>query len=379
MRRVLLAFEPPDGGVAENVAQLATDLGRCGWEVELAGPTESAIADRAAAAGIVVHRLDWTRGYGSPLHDARSARQLSRCLRIGAFDLLHCHSAKAGVIGRIVGRRAHVPTVYSPHCFPFVGQFGAPRRLFATGIERALAYVTDQVICVSDDEWRQARGIGIADHRLSVVRNGCAACPEPITPDGSTAQFADGGLLAASIAVLREQKGIQVFVDAAPLILARVPEAKVAVIGDGPLRAELVARAARLGLDREPRFTFLPFGGSSWVHLASTDVFVLPSLWESLAIGLLEALACGVPTVATDVGGTREVVVPETGLLVPPRNPEALADAIVRLLQDSCRREAMSVAARELHKIHFTRERMVEETATVYERILSADSAKTTS
>ena len=371
MRRVLLAFEPPDGGVAENVAQLAAGLGRWGWDIELAGPRVSAISDQAAAAGIVVHRLDWTRGYGSPLQNARSARQLYRCLRGGSFDLLHCHSAKAGVIGRLVGSISGVPSVYSPHCFPFVGQFGIPRRIFATTIERALAHVSDQIICVSDDEWRQARRIGIAEHHLSVVRNGCAAYPEPIVPDGPTAQFADGGLLAASIAVLREQKGIQVFLDAAPLILARVPEAKVAVIGDGPLRAELVARAARLGLDQEPRFTFLPFGGSSWVHLASTDVFVLPSLWESLAIGLLEALACGVPTVATDVGGTREVVVPETGLLVPPKNPEALGDAVVRLLEDSHRREAMSLAARKRHETYFTLERMVEETASVYERVLS--------
>jgi glycosyltransferase involved in cell wall biosynthesis len=371
MRRVLLAFEPPDGGVAENVAQLADGLGRWGWEVELAGPRQSAILDRASAAGIVVHRVDWTRGYGSPLQNARSALQLQRCLTRGAFDLVHCHSAKAGVIGRVVARSFGLPTVYSPHCFPFVGEFGAPRRLFATTIERVLARVTERIICVSQDEWRQARRISIAEHRLSIIRNGCATCPETITAHRPTERFAEGGLLAASIAVLREQKGIQFFIDAAPLILARVPQARVAVIGDGPLRAELLARAARLGLDREPRFTFLPFGGSSSVHLVSTDVFVLPSLWESLAIGLLEALACGVPTVATDVGGTGEVVVPDTGVLIPPGDPEALADAVVQLFEDPGRREAMSLAARKRHATHFTLERMVEETVQVYESVLS--------
>jgi glycosyltransferase involved in cell wall biosynthesis len=371
MRRVLLAFEPPDGGVAQNVAQLATGLERWGWEVELAAPIVSAIADRAAADGVVVHRLDWVRGYGSPVHDARASRQLSSCLRAGAFDLLHCHSAKAGVIGRLTGKLAGVPTIYSPHCFPFIGEFGAPRRVFATTTERALAHVTGQIICVSDDERQQARRIGIPDNRLSVVLNGSPACPDRIVPDRPTAEFADGGPLAASIAVLREQKGINVLVDAAPSILARAPEAKVAVIGDGPLRGRLAAQAARLGLDREPRFAFLPFGGSSNAHLSSTDVFVLPSLWESLAIGLLEALACGVPTVATDVGGTREVVVPDTGVLVPPSDPRALADAVVGLLQDPRRREAMSAAARKRHATHFAVERMVEETAAVYDRILS--------
>jgi glycosyltransferase involved in cell wall biosynthesis len=371
MRRVLLAFEPPDGGVAQNVAQLAAELHGFGWEVELAAPKVSAIADRAAAAGLAVHRLDWTRGYWSPVRDARSARQLLRCLRRGKFDLLHCHSAKAGVIGRLAGRMAGVPTIYSPHCFPFIGQFAIPRRVFGTTIERALAHVTDQIICVSDDERQQARQIGVSDDRLSLVRNGSSPCPHGIACDEATAQFAEGGPLAASIAVLRKQKGIDVLIDAAPHILARLPEARVAIIGDGPLRGELVGRAARLGLDREPRFAFLPFGGSSQVHLASIDVFVLPSLWESLAIGLLEALACGVPTVATDVGGTKEVVVPETGILVPPNDAGALADAVVRLLEDPGRRELMSRAARERHATHFTLVRMVEETAAVYERVLS--------
>jgi glycosyltransferase involved in cell wall biosynthesis len=371
MRRVLLAFEPPDGGVAQNVAQLAAELQGFGWEVELAAPRVSAIADRATADGLTVHRLDWTRGYGSPIRDARSARQLLRCLRSGEFDLLHCHSAKAGVIGRLAGRMAGIPTIYSPHCFPFIGQFHIPRRVFGTTIERALAHVTDQIICVSDDERRQARQIGIPEDRLSLVRNGSSPCPERIARDETTAQFADGGPLAASIAVLRKQKGIDVLIDAAPSILARLPEAKVAIIGDGPLRGELVGRAARLGLDREPRFAFLPFGGSSQVHLASIDVFVLPSLWESLAIGLLEALACGVPTVATDVGGTKEVVVPETGVLVPPNDAGALADGVVGLLEDPGRRELMSQAARERHATQFTLERMIEETAAVYERVLS--------
>ncbi len=372
MPRVLLAFEPPDGGVAENVAQLAFGLGAHGWEVELAGPGRSIVDERAAAAGIPVHRLDWARGYGRPQNDYRSARQLSGCLRAGRYDLLHCHSAKAGVIGRLVARRARLPVVYSPHCFPFIGEFGAPRRIFATTIERALAPLTDRIICVCEDERRQARRIGIAERRLAVVRNGCLPCPGDASPDEATARFASGGPLVASVAVLREQKRIDVLIDAAPSILARVPEARVAVIGEGPLREQLGARAAGLGLDREPRFAFLPFASSSG-HLAATDVFVLPSSWEALAIGLLEALACGVPTVATDVGGTREVVVPETGLLVPPGDPAALTDAVVELLLDPARRAAMAEAARERHARLFTLERMVGETAAVYGEVAPRD------
>ena len=370
MRRVLLAFEPPDGGVAENVAQLALGLGDQGWEVELAAPRESILDERAAAAGIPVHRLAWARGYGHPGHDYRSARQLARCLRRKRFDLLHCHSAKAGVIGRLVGRAAHVPVVYSPHCFPFIGEFGGVRRIFATTVERALAPLGERIICVCEYERQQARRIGIAERRLAVVRNGCAPCSIGVQADKATHSFAGDGPLVASIAVLRRQKRLDVLIDAVPSILARAPDAKVAVIGDGPLRGELTARAERLGLDAEPRFAFLPFTSSA-AHLAATDVFVLPSSWEALAIGLLEALACGIPTVATDVGGSSEVVLPETGILVPPGDPGALADGVVSLLLDPQRRAAMASAAREHHAHQFRVERMIVETAAVYDEIAS--------
>ena len=106
-------------------------------------------------------------------------------------------------------------------------------------------------------------------------------------------------------------------------------------------------------------------------HLRELDVYVLASSWEAFPIGPLEALACGVPQVVTAVGGTREAVVPETGLLIGPRDPGALAAAVVELLQDEPRRMAMRAASRERHAAQFTVDRMVAGTAAVYARVLS--------
>ena len=370
MRRVLLAFEPPDGGVAENVAQLAVGLRAHGWEPVLAGPADSIAYERAEAAEVPVHRVDWARGYGSPGRDLRATRQLAGLLRGGRFDLVHAHSAKAGVLGRVAGAVARMPVVYSPHCLPFVGDFGAPRRVVATAIERALAPLAARMICVCEDERRQAVGAGLDAGRLRVVLNGSAPCPPGVEPDPATSALADGGPVAAAVAVMREQKRLDVLIDAAPSILERVPDARVAIIGDGPLRAELHARAAALGLDAEPRFAFLPFVGPSSRHLAALDVFVLPSSWEGLPIGLLEALACGVPQVATDVGGSGEAVAPDTGIMVPPADPAALADAVVALLGDPARRERMAAAGPVRHAAHFGLERMVAATAAVYDEAL---------
>jgi glycosyltransferase involved in cell wall biosynthesis len=370
MRSVLLAFEPPDGGVAEQVAQLALGLRAHGWAPALAGPRDAVIYPRAEAAGIPIHRLDWARDYGSPREDLRAARALAAQLRAGGYDLLHVHAAKAGALGRVVGALARrTPVVYSPHCLPFVGDFGPLRRHGGALAERLLALVTARVVCVCEDERREALGAGIAADRLRVVHNGCAPCAADTPPDAATAAFAAGGPLVAAVAVLREQKRLDVLLDATPAILAADPRARVAIIGDGPLRERLGARAAALGLDAQARFAFVPFGGSSASHLAAVDVFVLPSAWEGLAIGLLEALACGVPVVASAVGGTPEAITPDVGTLVPPDDAPALAGAVIELLGDGPRRAAMGEAGRRRHAERFGLERMVAATAAVYDEI----------
>ena len=114
------------------------------------------------------------------------------------------------------------------------------------------------------------------------------------------------------------------------------------IAGDGPEGPALRAAA-------DPRVVFEPFRGRAADHLRELAVYVLPSSWEAFPIGVLEALACGVPQVATDVGGTREAVMPETGLLIAPRDPDALADAVIELLRDPQRRARMAAASRARH------------------------------
>ena len=115
----------------------------------------------------------------------------------------------------------------------------------------------------------------------------------------------------------------------------------------------------------------LPFHGPSARHLAASDLFVLPSAWEGLPIGVLEALACGVPVVATRVGGTPEAVTPDVGTLVAPGDAAALAEAIVALLSDPARRAAMASAARARHAERFGLDRMLDATAAVYDELVA--------
>lgn len=369
MRQVLIAFEPPDGGVAENVAQLATGLEARGWRPVVAGPPEATIYPRLEAAKIEYRRLPLARRFGGPTGALKALRELRAMLSGDRFDLVHAHSSKAGLLARLAARGL-APAVYTPHCFGFVGDVGRAQRLLAIAVERALGHATAALICVCEAERREGLAAGVAPpERLWRVYNGVEDCPPENAPAASLAGLRGSGPVVGAIAVLRRQKRLDLLIDAAPQILDAHPEATIAIIGNGPEEERLRARAAALGLDREERFAMLPFADSSWPYLAALDLYVLPSEWEAFPIGVLEALACGVPQVATDVGGTGEAVLDgETGLLSAP-DPGRIAAAVVELLDDPARLASMRSASRRRQAASFTVGRMVDDTVAVYDTI----------
>jgi len=342
--RIALVCEPPDGGAAEHVGQLARGLGDHGHEPVVYAPADFAVNVPT------VRTLAFRRDYAHPWDDARAFAKLVRELR--GYDVVHAHSAKAGVLARLATRR---PVVYTPHGFPFVGEMREARRVFALVVERTLAPTTAALICVCDFERDLARAKRLRPRRLAVVHNGAPACP--------VVERAPG-LVVGTVAALRRGKGVDVLLEAAPRILDAVPGASIVVAGSGPQEEALRAAA-------DPRVRFERYRPPAANHLRELDVYVLASSWEAFPIGPLEALACGVPQVVTAVGGTREAVVPETGLLIPPEDPTALADAVIALLRDPERRARMVVASRERHARHFEVARMVAETAAVYSAVLS--------
>lgn len=347
MARIALVCEPPDGGAAEHVAQLVRGLPAHGHEPVLYAP-------EAFAPAVDFVPLPFRRDYAHPADDARAFARLVRELR--GFDLVHAHSSKAGVVARLAGWSSRRPVAYTPHGFPFVGEMREARRVFSHVVERLLAPPTAAIIGVCAFERDLARANQLHPRMLAVVHNGSPACDGPLKRPG---------LVVGTVSALRRGKGVDVFLDAVPAILAAVPGAELVIAGEGPQAAELQAHPSAKLVRWEP---YRPPASN---HLRELDVYVLASSWEAFPIGPLEALACGVPQVVTAVGGTREAVVPETGLLIGPRDPGALAAAVVELLQDEPRRMAMRAASRERHAAQFTVDRMVAGTAAVYARVLS--------
>jgi glycosyltransferase involved in cell wall biosynthesis len=400
--RALLLFEPPDGGAPEVVLQLALALADHGWEVLVAGPEHAAIRARLAGGCDYQPLRHLQRSMRAPWNDLRALRALERLLAREPVDVIHCHSSKAGVLGRLAGRRRGIPVVYSPHCFAFLRDVGPLARLLPGAVERALAPLTSAYVCVCESEHRAALAHRLAGpERVHRIYNGVPApTPTPPTPptptptrvaapvsaptthtSTPTAQiqpeqalldFKGEGLLVGAVAVLRPQKRLDVLIDAIPAVLEQVPQARVAIVGNGPLQAQLQAQAAALGLHKEARFKLFPFAPPSGRYMSALDLYVLPSAWEALPMGVLEALAWGVPQVVSSVGGTTEAVTAQTGRLVRPKHPASLAEAIVELLQCPQALAAARDASRARHCELFDARRMAQETAAVYRSVLAA-------
>ncbi len=369
--RILFVSQPTDGGVFRHVRDLVAGLPGHRFDVVVAGPFDR---DDAALLGVPTVRLELVRAV-SPARDARSVAAFARAVSGVRPDLIHAHSSKAGAVARLA-RVAHprVPVVYTPHGYASAGFFPSRAARSAYGLaERVLAPLADRVICVCEAELRLAAELGRAG-RTRLVHNGVATpgstdvgVPEDV-PD-----LSGGGPLLCAVSQLRPGKGVDTLLDAMPRVLDAMPTTRLLIVGDGVDRALLEARAKRF--NHAVRFVGSTTSVTGVMQMA--DVFVSPSWAESFPYTVLEAMAAGRPVVATDVGGVREAVLHgRTGLLVPPRDSIALADAIVALLSDPPRAAQLGAAARELVARRFTVERMVAETASVYLDLLESSPAR---
>ncbi len=374
MPRALLLFEPPDGGSPEVVMNLALHMERHGWSALVAGPERASIRERLECASVEYLPVSHlTREARSPFAHLRAYRHLSALLAREPVDVIHCHSSKAGVLGRLLGARRRIPVVYSPHCFAFLRDLGPLSRMAPAAVERLLAPLTSAYVCVCESERRAALRLPfVSPDRAHCIYNGV---PNPLPetgPEQTLLDFKGDGLLVGAVTVLREQKRLDVLIESIPSVLEQVPGARFAIVGNGPMRGQLEEQAAAAGLSEDPRFAFFAFTPPSGRYMSALDLYVLPSAWEAMPMGVLEALSWGVPQVVTSVGGTAEAVSEETGRLVSPKHPRALADAIVAMLRSPELRASAKEASRARHSTMFDAERMVRETVGVYESLVTA-------
>jgi glycosyltransferase involved in cell wall biosynthesis len=381
LTRILLLHQPVDGGVGRHVRDLFEGLSDLDHEVLLAGPAipQATIAQPASVApGLLAdpRRAHRQVGLGraiAPRADLRAVGAYVRLLDRERPELVHAHSSKAGAVARL-GRlvRPRVPVVYTPHGFAFAGSFEREwERVLYREVERSLAPLASAVVAVCCAEARLAESLGRA-RRIRVVHNGIDSVPLRPSSGGARApEHSPRAPVICTVARLQPGKGIDVLIDAMVPVKAQYPMAKLVVVGTGPMAAPLVERARALGLTENVEF--LGEISDPGRVLDQADAFILPSLAESFPYVVLEAMAAGLPIVASDVGGIPEAVVSgQSGLLVPAGDPAALGAAIIALLADPSLRTRLGLAARERVISSFDRGGMLSRLSRVYDEVLGA-------
>ena len=341
---VLHVSETTAGGVGRFLTYLLPHQVEAGDDVALAVSAQGEVPGQLAAGG--VRHYPWEVSPRPTPRLPAEVRALGTIVRDFDPDVVHLHSSKAGLAGRLLLRRRR-PTLFQPHAWSFFAVEGLVRRA-TLGWERAGARWADVILCVSDDERRNGFEQGVRPPEYRVLPHGVDLerwpAPEPGARERARSAL---GLdpaepLAVCVGRLHRQKRQHALLDVWPAVRAAVPGARLALVGEGPDRADLEARAVEGVI-----FTGEVDDVREWMLAAS--IAVQPSKWEAgTPLSALEALACARTIVFTDAPGLRDAAAHGVGAMVPLDDDGPLRDAIVARLGDPALAEAEGRDAREL-------------------------------
>lgn len=294
--------------------------------------------------------------------DAGAVRALRRLIREVRPALVHTHSTKAGLLGRLAARSLGVPCIHTAHAWSFSDGLSWKRKAMAIPLEAAVGRVTDRFIVVSEADREIALRYRVAtESQVTVVHNGVVDTPHRASPGQGDVP------VITMVARLAAPKDPLLLLEALAGVSASFA---LRIVGDGPDRPAVQAAVARHGLG--DRVTLLGRRMDVPELLAESDVFALVSKQEGFPLAILEAMRAGLPVVASDVGGVREAVRPETGRLVPRSDTAALQRALSELLSDAALRVSLGAAGRAAYEARFSAARMLDRTFDTWLRVLSA-------
>lgn len=370
------------GGAQENTVASVLGLRAVpGLDARLvSGPTtgpEGSLESLFAETPDALHILPSLVRPVHPLLDARAWMALTRLLRKNRPDIVHTHSGKAGILGRLAARTAGIRivihTIHGPSFGPFQGNLA--NAAFRTA-ERLAGHATTHFVVVAHAMARQYRaaGIGRPDQFTRVVSGFDLDPFLRSRPDPELRRrlgIQPGDFVVGTIARLFENKGHDDLVAAAPDLVRDLPQLRFLWVGDGELRSSLEAQIARLGLSRHFLFAGLVPPAAVADYVGQIDALVHLSRREGLARALPQALAAGRPVVAYDCDGANEVCINgRTGYLVPVGNLTALRERIRLLARDPSLRAQLGGQGRDLVRELFPVERMVEDLLALYRRLV---------
>jgi len=371
------------GGAQENTLLCCQDLIRLYDDDVLlvTGPSlgpEGDLLGQGRGGGVPLALVPELRRAIHPWRDLRSYLAIKRILREFKPDVVHTHSAKGGVLGRMAAHALRIPAiVHTVHGAPFHPYQGRAARSLFRWCESYAARRCHALVSVADAMTDLMVDAGVAPRdKFTTIYSGMDV--EPFLAASDHRQrvrdeygFSDQHVVIGKIARLFHLKGHEYLIRAASRVVRQCPDVRFLLVGDGLLREKLQRQIAEADLSEYFRFVGLVPPEQIPAMLGAMDVLVHVSLREGLARALPQALIAGKPVVSYDVDGAREVAITgETGFLIPPKQVGPLADALIELASDAQLRERMGQEGRGRFTEQFRHETMTRQLRKLYERLL---------
>jgi len=388
MIKVLHVLEAMGGGTKEALYLLVMNMDRNKFDITLALPppapynplrplADPQFPERMRSKGYEVKLVNMVGGKIAPIANMRALLSLYWIIRKNRYDVVHAHSAIAGLVGRLAAKLAGVPVIiYTPHGLPFNDYISSRRRWLYVMLERFAGYFTHALIASSETERQQAIQAGIiGPKRISVINNCLDTDKLDVDKVDVLKKRKELGLRLADpvvgmVARLTPQKGPHYFIKAAAQVLKTEPKVQFILIGDGELRRKMENLIAHLHISDS--LCLLGNRDDCLEIVAPFDLFVLSSLWEGMPYAPLEAMLLRKPIIATDIVGSRDIIQNDSlGVLVPPKNSAALSEAILRLLRNKERAQQMGQCGEKNIRQRFSISSSVFQVTKLYQELLA--------
>ena len=353
--RVLQVLGRSAGGIARHVAEITAALdGTDGLEIDIAGPRGLPV--------LMPKEIDEVSIPDGPFGHRPAIRRIRSLVEERGYPVVHAHGLRAGIDAALAAKNADARVIVTIHNLVRPEVAGRVKAVLYKPAERLVVKLADRILAVSRDIAAQLSRYAETG-LIEVTHLGVEPVTTPTVDAGAVKRELGLGPddpLVATASRLSAQKALHVMLEAMVLV-----DATLAIAGEGPLSGSLKARAAELGISQRTRF--LGFREDVAELIAGADVFCLSSVWEGVPLAAMEAVQLGTPVVATDVGGTGELIEDRvSGRLVPPGDPAALAAAVTEVLDDPAAGARYATAAQRKLASDFSSERMLARLREIY-------------
>ncbi|MCK5850361.1 MAG: glycosyltransferase family 4 protein [Kiritimatiellae bacterium] len=372
---VLHILEATTGGTRRHVLDLTTGLNKDVFSVSLICATRRDSAfladiETMNTQGISITIIHMVRNI-RPLNDFMAFLSILRHLKQNNIMIVHTHSSKAGFLGRLAARLAHIPVIiHTPHVFAFQMNINPLLKAFYFRMEQFTACFTDKIVCVSNNEMKVAVEAGLtAPEKFTVIENGIAPAHLSGAPFMDNLDIKPNDIVVGTIGRFTRQKNHSLFLSAAKQVVEQFPNTKFLLIGNGEIKVKLESLTDELSLRDNVQILDIKDGFASFYPVI--DIFVSSSAWEGMPYTILDAMLCRKAIVATGVGGIPDIIDHrKTGLIVPPGNSIAMADAIAELLSEPELRATLGSNAGSVAETRFVLDNMIAKTSELYKSSL---------